>query len=123
MRHRVALVIAVSLLLGALVVQPATSAVVVRAVSCSSCASGYKWKPASTSVVHGTKVTWKAVTGSHTVTSISKNWSKNATISSGGTTAFTFKTAGTYRFRCTFHSSYNAATKKCTGMCGKVVVS
>ena len=123
MRHRVALVIAVSLLLGALVVQPATSAVVVRAVACSSCASGYKWKPASTSVVHGTKVTWKAVTGFHTVTSISKNWSKNATISSGGTTAFTFKTPGTYRFRCRFHSSYNAATKKCTGMCGKVVVS
>ena len=123
MRHRVALVIAVSLLLGALVAQPATSAVVVRAVACSSCASGYKWKPASTSVVHGTKVTWKAVTGSHTVTSISKNWSKNVTLSSGGATSFTFKTAGTYRFRCTFHSSYNATTKKCTGMCGKVVVS
>jgi plastocyanin len=123
MRHRAALIIAVTLLLGALVVQPATSAVVIRAVSCSSCASGYKWNPASTSVVHGAKVTWKAVAGSHTVTSISKNWSKNATISSGGTTAFTFKAAGTYRFRCRFHSSYNAATKKCTGMCGKVVVS
>jgi plastocyanin len=123
MRHRVALVIAVSLLLGALVVQPASSAVVIKAVSCSSCAFNYKWKPSITSVVHGTKVTWKAVTGSHTVTSISKNWSKNVTLSSGGTTSFTFKTAGTYRFRCTFHSDYNATTKKCTGMCGKVVVS
>lgn len=123
MRHRVALVIAVSLLLGALVVQPASSAVVIKAVSCSSCASNYKWKPSITSVVHGTKVTWKAVTGSHTVTSISQNWSKNVTISSGGATSFTFKTAGTYRFRCTFHSSYNATTKKCSGMCGKVVVS
>jgi plastocyanin len=123
MRHRVALVIAVSLLLGALVVQPATSAVVIRAVACSSCPAPYKWKPASTSVVHGTKVTWKAVTGSHTVTSIGKNWSKNAPLNSGGTTSFTFKTAGTYRFRCTIHSSYNATTKKCTGMCGKVVVS
>ena len=123
MRHRVALVIAVSLLLGALVVQPASSAVVIKAVSCSSCASNYKWKPSITSVVHGTKVTWKAVTGSHTVTSISKNWSKSVTISSSGATSFTFKTAGTYRFRCTFHSSYNATTKKCSGMCGKVVVS
>jgi plastocyanin len=123
MRHRVALVIAVSLLLGALAVQPATSAVVIKGVACSSCAAGYKWKPASTSIVHGTKVTWKAVTGSHTVTSISPNWSKNVTLSSGGATSFTFKTAGTYRFRCKFHSSYNATTKKCTGMCGKVVVS
>ena len=123
MRHRVALVIAVSLLLGALVVQPATSAVVIRGVSCSSCGSGYKWQPASTSIVHGTKVTWKAVTGRHTVTSIGKNWSKNVTLNSGQTTSFTFQTAGTYRFRCTIHSSYNATTKKCTGMCGKVVVS
>ena len=123
MRHRVALVIAVALLLGALVVQPATSAVVIRGVSCSSCGSGYKWKPASTSIVHGTKVTWKAVTGRHTVTSIGKNWSKNVTLNSGQTTSFTFQTAGTYRFRCTFHSSYNTTTKKCTGMCGKVVVS
>ena len=104
MRHRVALIIAVALLLGALVVQPATSALVIRGV-------------------HGTKVTWKAVNGSHTVTSISKNWSKNSTLGSGATTSFTFKTAGTYRFRCTFHSDYNPTTKKCTGMCGKVVVS
>ncbi len=123
MRHRVALVIAVALLLGALVVQPATSAVVIKGVACSSCASNYKWKPSITSVVHGTKVTWKAVTGSHTVTSIGKNWSKNVTLNSGQTTSFTFQTAGTYRFHCTFHSTYNPTTKKCTGMCGKVVVS
>jgi len=123
MRHRVALVISVTLLLGALVVQPASSAVVIKAVACSSCAHSYKWQPGITSVVHGTKVTWKAVSGSHTVTSISKNWSKNSSLSAGGSTSFTFKTAGTYRFRCTIHSTYDSATKKCSGMCGKVVVS
>ena len=123
MRHRIALIIAVSLLFGALAVQPASSTVVIKAVSCSSCTHSYKWQPSITSIVHGTKVTWKAVSGSHTVTSISKNWSKNVTLSSGGSTSFTFKTAGTYRFRCTIHSSYDSATKKCTGMCGKVVVS
>ena len=123
MRHRVALVIAVSLLLGALVAQPATSAVVVKAVACSSCPTGYKWSPTSTSVVHGTKVSWKAMTGTHTVTAISKNWSKNVTLGSGNSTSFTFKSAGTYRFRCKFHSSYNPTTKKCTGMCGKILVS
>jgi plastocyanin len=122
-RHRVALILAVSLLLGTLVVQPASSAVVIKAVSCTSCAAGYRWKPGTTSVVHGTKVTWKVVNGSHTVTSIGKNWSKNVSLSAGQATSFTFKTAGTYRFRCTIHSSYVVATKKCAGMCGKVVVS
>ena len=123
MRHRVALIISVSLLLGALAVQPATSAVVIKAVSCSSCAAGYKWKPGTTNIIHGTKVTWKGVSGFHNVTSIGKNWSKSSSLSAGGTTSYTFKTAGTYRFRCTLHSTYDPATKKCSGMCGKVVAS
>ena len=123
MRHRVALVIAMSLLLGALAAQPASSAVVIKAVSCSTCAAAFKWKPATTSVLHGTKVTWGVVIGSHTVTSIGKNWKKNVSLSAGQATSFTFKTAAKYRFRCTIHSSYDAATKKCTGMCGRVLVS
>jgi plastocyanin len=122
-RHRIALIISVGLLLGALAVQPATSAVVIKAVSCSSCTRDYKWQPGTTSIVHGTKVTWKGISGFHDVTSIGKNWSKSSSLPSGGSTSFTFKTAGTYRFRCTIHSSYASATKKCSGMCGKVLVS
>jgi len=122
-RHRVALVLAVSLLLGALVLQPAVSAVVIKGVSCSTCPSGSKWSPRSVSILQGTRVTWKAINTSHNVKSIGANWSKKSSINIGEATSFTFANAGTYRFRCTLHSTYSSTTKKCTGMCGKVVVS
>ena len=95
----------------------ANSAVVIKAVSTSS---GFRWKPKITNVANGTKVVWKAVVGTHTVTAYSKNWSKNVTISAGQTTSFTFKSAGTYKFRCTIHSTL--VNGVCSGMCGKVVV-
>ena len=124
MRQRVAFIVAVGLLMAATAaLQPAVSAVVVKGVSCSTCPSGSKWSPKSTSIVHGTKVVWKAINTSHTVTSIGTKWSKNVTINVGQTTGFTFNKVGTFRFRCRFHSTYNATTKKCTGMCGKVIVS
>jgi plastocyanin len=63
---------------------------------------------------------WKAVSGTHTVTAYSKNWSKNTTISQGNTTSFTFKKAGTYKFVCTIHGSVSNGV--CSGMCGKIVV-
>ena len=95
----------------------ANSAVVVRGVSTSS---GFRWKPKITDVARGTKVVWRAVTGTHTVTAYSKNWSKNTTISAGQTTSRTFKSSGTYSFRCLFHSTLSNGV--CTGMCGKIVV-
>jgi plastocyanin len=95
----------------------ANSAVVIKGVSTSS---GFRWKPKITTVATGTKVVWKAVSGTHTVTAYKGSWSKNVTISQGQTTSFTFKNAGTYKFRCTFHSTLSNGV--CSGMCGKVVV-
>ena len=95
----------------------ANSAVVVKG---STTTSGSHWKPKITDVAKGTKVVWKAVSGTHTVTSYSKNWSKNVTISTGQQTSFTFNSAGTYRFRCKFHSTLTNGV--CSGMCGKIVV-
>jgi plastocyanin len=95
----------------------ANSAVVVKGVSTSS---GFRWKPKITDVAKGTKVVWKAVSGSHTVTAYSKNWSKNTSISQGQSTSFTFNSAGTYKFRCTIHSTLSNGV--CSGMCGKIVV-
>ena len=119
MRKQLAAALAIGMLVVSLAAQPASSAVVIKAVSCStSCI--YKWKPRAVSVATGTKVKWTAVVGTHTVTAVSKNWSKNTTISAGQSTSFTFKKAGTYRFRCRFHSTLSNGT--CTGMCGKVVV-
>ena len=117
MRRRLAATILAVVLLFAFAVQPASAAVVIKAVSTST---GFKWKPHKVSVAKGTKVVWKAVSGTHTVTAYSKNWSKNTTISQGSTTSFTFKKAGTYKFRCTIHSTL--VNGVCSGMCGKVVV-
>src|SRR5262245_32759836 len=72
---------------------PANSAVVVKG-------SGTSWRPKSTTVNVGTKVVWKAVSGSHTVTAYKGAWSKNTSIAQGTKTSFTFKKAGTYKFYC-----------------------
>ena len=96
----------------------ANSAVVVKGVSTSA---GFRWKPKITDIAHGTKVTWKAVTGTHTVTAYKGAWSKNTTINAGQSTSFTFNSPGTYKFRCLFHSTL--VNGVCSGMCGKVVVS
>lgn len=96
----------------------ANSAVVIKGVSTSS---GFRWRPKVTDISSGTKVTWKAVSGSHTVTAYKGSWSKNTSISQGQSTSFTFKKSGVYKFRCTIHSTLSNGV--CTGMCGKVVVS
>jgi plastocyanin len=83
--------------------------------------SGYRWRPKTLSVPTGSRVVWRMVEGTHNVTSISNNWTKQSgNIGPGGTTAFTFDGGGTYRYRCTLHSGLSNGT--CTGMCGKVVV-
>jgi plastocyanin len=97
--------------------QPAGAAVVIKGVRTTS---GYRWKPHAVSVAVGTKVVWKAVTGTHTVTAYKGKWKKDVTIAPGQTTSFLFKTAGVYKFRCVFHSTL--VNRRCTGMCGKAVV-
>jgi plastocyanin len=91
----------------------ANSAVVVKG-------SGTTWRPKATNISTGTKVVWKAVSGSHTVTAYKGAWSKNTTIAQGTSTSFTFKKSGVYKFRCRFHSSLSNGV--CSGMCGKIVV-
>ena len=94
----------------------ANAAVVVKATSTRH------WNPAKTTVAKGTKVVWKnPTTTTHTVTAYSKNWSKNVTLSSGATTSSVFKNTGTFKFRCTIHSTLVGGV--CSGMCGVVKVS
>ena len=120
MQHRSArlTMVAVAILLAmAFAAQPASAAVVIKGVHTTN---GYRWKPHSVSVATGTKVVWKAVTGSHTVTAYKGKWSKSTTIAEGSRTSFVFKNIGVYKFRCTFHSTLVSGV--CSGMCGKVVV-
>jgi plastocyanin len=114
MRRSIAAAALVMVLVGA---APASSAVVVRGKLTDA---GYRWRPKVVDIATGTKVTWKAVSGTHNVTSTSKNWSKSTSIGAGQTTSFTFQNAGTYRYRCTLHSTLSNG--KCSGMCGKVLV-
>jgi plastocyanin len=115
-RHLLPLILAATLL-GAVAPQPAQAAVVIKGVSTTS---GFRWKPHAVSVAKGTKVVWKAVEGTHTVTAWKGTWSKNTTITQGTSTSFTFKRIGVYRFRCTFHSTL--VNGVCSGMCGRVTV-
>ena len=96
---------------------PAGATSTIRAVGG---ASGFHWTPSTVRTSAGTRIVWKAVTGVHTVTAYGGRWKKNTTISSGGTTSFTFRSRGVYRFRCRFHSVL--VNGVCRGMCGKVIV-
>jgi plastocyanin len=76
-------------------------------------ADNFDFSPKSLSVSPGTKVTWTATKGSHTVTFKD---GFDETIAPDGTTSTSrkFKKAGTYKYVCRFHKN-----KK---MKGKVVV-
>ena len=113
-RLLVSLILASALVAGSAGI--ASASVVVKATSSRT------WSPAKTLVAKGTKVVWKnPTTISHTVTAYGGNWSKNTTIASGGSTAFTFKSTGRFRFRCTIHSTLVGGV--CSGMCGVIKVS
>jgi plastocyanin len=117
MGRRLTIVAVALVLVAAFTVQTASASVLIKGVDTTS---GFRWKPHAVSVAVGTKVVWKAVTGSHTVTAYKGKWSKNVTLAQGASTSFTFKSAGVYKFRCTFHSTL--VNGVCSGMCGKVVV-
>lgn len=117
MKRRLTLVVAVGVLLAAFTVQSAGAAVAIKGVDTTA---GFRWKPHAVNVAKGTKVVWKAVNSSHTVTAYKGKWSKNTTIAQGTSTSFVFRSTGVYKFRCRFHSTL--VNGVCTGMCGKVVV-
>jgi len=118
MRRRLTILAAViAVMMAVLTAGPAGAAPVIKAVGGTS---GFHWMPKSVQVAAGTKVVWKVVTGVHTVTAYGGRWKKNTTIRRGGATSFTFRSRGTYRFRCRFHSVL--VNGVCRGMCGKVIV-
>jgi plastocyanin len=117
-RARLAVVLASLFVMLAAVAPPAQALVVVKA-SGTSFATG-QFKPKSLSIAKGTTVKWRALEGSHTVTAYSRNWSKDSNLSVGNPTRFTFNRTGTFKYRCSFHSTLSNGV--CSGMCAKVVV-
>ncbi|MEP6973483.1 MAG: hypothetical protein ABI869_04985 [Actinomycetota bacterium] len=79
------------------------------------------WSPATVRISAGDTIKWKAISNTHTVTSYGANWRFNRSLAQGTAVSYRFKHAGTFRFRCTIHSTLSNGV--CSGMCGKVVVS
>jgi plastocyanin len=106
-------------LAGALAAIPAVS----QGASFTVRATGDReWKPARLSVARGSKVVWKNPTDStHNLVAYKGAWNKSNTLAPGERTAFTFKSSGTYKYRCTLHSDLDGSV--CEGMCGKVRVN
>ncbi len=76
--------------------------------------SNFQFSPSTLTVKVGTTVTWKGVSGSHTVTSDDSAPMKfDQPISEGGTVTVTFTQAGTYEYHCSIHAS----------MHGKIIVT
>ena len=76
-------------------------------------ASNYKFAPKALTITKGSKVTWKWVNGSHTVTFVKGSYDKSLS-KANPTRSRTFKHRGTYKYYCKFHRSL--------GMTGKIVV-
>ena len=83
-------------------------------------ASGASWSPTTVRISTGDTIKWKAVSGSHTVTAYRGGWTFNKSLATGDVQSRVFRRSGTFRFRCSFHSTL--ANGQCSGMCGKVVV-
>jgi plastocyanin len=113
-RRRIITLTALAIVLVAAV--PSEGAFLVRATS-----TGNRFLPARADVAQGTRVTWRAIGGTHTVTAYGGGWSKDTRITAGTQTGFTFQQRGTFRYRCRLHSSVSGG--QCSGMCGRVVVS
>jgi plastocyanin len=98
---------------------PARASTLVRAFG-TACSNTNHFSPSAASVGRGATVVWKSACSKHSVTAYGGNWSKSTTIRKGQTTSRKFTSAGTFLFRCKFHSTLASGT--CVGMCGKVTV-
>jgi plastocyanin len=76
--------------------------------------SDFQFSPSTLTVKVGTTVTWKGVSGAHTVTSDdSAPMPFDQSIAEGGVVTVTFTQAGTYEYHCSVHKS----------MHGKIIVT
>jgi plastocyanin len=76
--------------------------------------SDFQFSPSTLTVKVGTTVTWKGISGAHTVTSDdSAPMRFDQSIVEGGVVTVTFTQAGTYEYHCSVHKS----------MRGKIIVT
>jgi hypothetical protein len=95
---------------------------VVRAVRTSD---GWRWRDASgdkhTYIDPGDYIRWRnPTTQTHNVRAYGGNWSYSRTLEAGESARRQFNNSGTYKYRCTIHSSL--VNGRCSGQCGVVHV-
>jgi plastocyanin len=118
----VKLMMAVTLAAATVLVVPGTSVGETSRIKAAGAPGSFHWNPTSRTIDKGEKIVWKNPTSAkHSVTAYGDGWSKNTTIQAGEKTGRKFKQAGTFLFRCRFHSTLNNGS--CGGMCGKVRVT
>ena len=85
--------------------------------------NGDNWSPRRVTVDRGSRVVWRATSGNHNVSAYGGNWTFFQAISPSAdpTAARRFRRTGTFRFRCTIHSTLIGGV--CNGMCGRVRVT
>lgn len=90
----------------------------------------FRFRPANVSISRGSRVRWHNATSgtTHTVTAYKGHWSKNTTLVAGGSTSFTFRRSGIYRYYCSVHA-HITSDGRCvanagipTRMCGTITV-
>jgi plastocyanin len=112
MRRSLTFATAAVLVLG--LAAPAEAATVIRG-------SGVSWSPATLRVDRGTLVRWKGVSGTHHVRAYGGNWSFDRALPAGTKVKRRFNATGTFRYYCTIHGTVSGG--RCSGMCGRVIVS
>jgi plastocyanin len=82
-----------------------------------------RWNPDFKHITRGDRIAWKNPAKHNTVHNVkaySNNWNKFETLSPGEVTRKRFRKNGTYKYRCTLHSTMNNGD--CNGMCGVIHV-
>jgi len=83
--------------------------------------SSNTWKPKHTYIGKGDRVVWRNPTSrKHNIRAYGGNWSFSRTVPSGERRAKRFRKTGTFRYRCSLHSTLSSG--RCSGMCGVVHV-
>jgi plastocyanin len=83
-----------------------------------------RWDPDFRHIHKGDRIRWKNPERHHTTHNVKargNNWNKFETLSPGEATRKKFRHTGTYKYRCTLHSSVNNSGQ-CFGMCGTIHV-
>lgn len=95
-----------------------TTTAIIRGVG--SYYSSPHWSPAVARIARGTTVEWLAVSNHHHIVAYGGNWTYNRVLPNGANVRRRFAARGTFRFRCSIHSTL--VNGVCQGMCGRIIV-